>query len=69
LLESLKESPTVVLWRKGKQWVRLHASRLRQHRFSTELQEERSETMLPLERGSIMGEDSSVEPEVPILVI
>jgi len=69
LLESLKESPTVVLWRKGKQWVGLHAGRLRQHRVSTELQEERSETMLPLERGSIMGEDSSVEPEVPILVI
>jgi hypothetical protein len=69
LLESLKESPTVVLWRKGKQWVRLHASRLRQHRFPTELQEERSETMFPLKRGSIMSEDSSVEPEVPILVI
>jgi hypothetical protein len=69
LLESLKESPTIVLGRKGEQRVRLHASRLRQDRFSTELQEERSETMLPLKRGSVMSKDSSVEPEVPILVV
>jgi hypothetical protein len=69
LLESLKESPTIVLGRKGEQRVRLHASGLRQDRFSTELQEERSETMLPLKRGSVMSKDSSVEPEVPILVI
>jgi hypothetical protein len=69
LLEPLKEGPAIVLGRKGEQRIRLQASRLRQDRFPTELKEEGSETMLPLKRGSVMSKNSSVEPEIPILVV